>query len=81
MIKCFDNGVLCEFLFLEIQINVVLVFFYLIFYSIILIRELFVKEVEKFEMIFFKIEIKGGQEEGGGLKIWGKRFYILMFCS
>lgn len=80
MIKCFDNGVLCEFLFLEIQINVVLVFFYLIFYSIILIRELFVKEVEKFEMIFLKIEIKGGQEEGG-LKIWGKRFYILMFCS
>lgn len=53
MTKCFDNGVLCESPFLETQINAVPVSFYLIFYSIILTRELFAKEVEKSEMIFF----------------------------
>lgn len=60
MTKCFDNGVLCESPFLETQKNAVPVSFYLIFYSIILTRELFAKEVEKSEMIFLKIEIKGG---------------------
>lgn len=80
MTKCFDNGVLCESPFLETQINAVPVSFYLIFYSIILTRELFAKEVEKSEMIFLKIEIKGGQEEGGGgqrLGVRGFNFDVL----
>lgn len=71
MTKCFDNGVLCESPFLETQINAVPVSFYLIFYSIILTRELFAKEVEKSEMIFFKIEIREGRKRRGGVKDLG----------